>query len=73
MYLGEVVKRIRRNRGYSQVYVSKNIISQSTYSKFEAGVNNLEIDVYIQLLNNLNIDFEEVILFEIAIIMNRNN
>lgn len=61
MYLGEVLKRIRRNRGFTQISVSKNIISQGSYSKFEAGLNNLETDVYIKILNNLNIDFEEVI------------
>ena len=59
MNLGEDFKSIRKNRAYSQVKVASNIVSQSTYSKFEAGIRDVNACIYIQLLNRLNISAEE--------------
>ena len=39
--------------------VTKDVISQSTYSKFEAGIREIDASIYIQLLHRLNISAEE--------------
>lgn len=59
MNLGDYFKRIRQNRTYSQVEVTRNIISQSAYSKFETGTRDIDASIYIQLLYRLNISAEE--------------
>lgn len=59
MSLGKDFKRIRKNRTYSQMEVTKDIISQSTYSKFETGIREIDASIYIQLLHRLNISAEE--------------
>ncbi|MCM3722990.1 helix-turn-helix domain-containing protein [Solibacillus isronensis] len=59
MNLGNDLKSIRKNKTYSQVEVASNIISQSTYSKFEAGIRDVDASIYLQLLHRLNISAEE--------------
>ena len=59
MYLGKDFKKIRKNRTYRQMDVSTNIISQSAYSKFEAGIRDVDASIYLQLLHRLNISSEE--------------
>lgn len=59
MLLGKDFKIIRQNRTYSQIKVTNDIISQSTYSKFEAGIRDIDASIYIQLLHRLNISAEE--------------
>ena len=59
MYFGKDLKSIRKNRTYSQMEVTNDIISQSTYSKFETGIRDIDARIYIQLLQRLNISAEE--------------
>lgn len=59
MDLGEYFKKIRNNRTYSQTEVASGIISQSSYSKFESGVRDVDASIYLQLLPRLNISSEE--------------
>ncbi|WP_339214014.1 helix-turn-helix transcriptional regulator [Solibacillus sp. FSL W8-0372] len=59
MNLGKDLKSIRKNKTYSQAEVASNIISQSTYSKFEAGIRDVDASIYLQLLQRLNISAEE--------------
>lgn len=59
MFFGKDFKSIRKNRTYSQMKVTNDIISQSTYSKFEAGIRDIDASIYIQLLYRLNIDVDE--------------
>jgi len=59
MYLGKDLKKIRKNRTYSQKNITSSIISQSTYSKFEAGIRDVDASIYLQLLQRLNISGEE--------------
>lgn len=57
--LGKDFKMIRKNRTYTQIEVTNGITTQSTYSKFEAGIRNIDASIYIQLLHRLNISSEE--------------
>lgn len=59
MYLGKDFKKIRNNRTSSQAEITSNIISQSTYSKFESGIRDVDASIYLQLLHRLNIPSEE--------------
>lgn len=59
MYLGKDFKKIRNNRTSSQAEITSNIISQSTYSKFESGIRDVNANIYLQLLHRLNISSEE--------------
>ncbi|MFE3574499.1 helix-turn-helix domain-containing protein [Lysinibacillus sp. NPDC059133] len=59
MNRGKTLKEIRKNKGFSQLILSKEIVSQSTYSKYEAGRIDIEVEKYIKLLNKLNISLEE--------------
>lgn len=59
MYLGKHFKDIRENKTYSQKQLTKGCISQSTYSKFESGIRNIDARVYTELLQRLNVSAEE--------------
>ncbi|MEK4715896.1 helix-turn-helix domain-containing protein [Sporosarcina sp. FSL K6-5500] len=59
MHFGKDFKKIRKNRTYSQTELASGIISQSTYSKFEAGIRDVDARIYLQLLHRLNISAEE--------------
>lgn len=49
------MKRIRKNKGYTQADVAQGILSQSAYSKFEAGLSDISVTSYIHLLENLDL------------------
>lgn len=59
MNVGSTLKQIRKNKGISQIKISKNIISQAAYSKFEAGLRDIDTQLYIKLVDRLNISLEE--------------
>ena len=40
-HIGLLIKEIRLNKNFTQEYVSKNIMSQSSYSKFEKGETDI--------------------------------
>ncbi|WP_186673885.1 helix-turn-helix domain-containing protein [Sporosarcina sp. BP05] len=60
MSFGKDFKEIRKNRSYSQAEVASSITSQSTYSKFEAGIRDVDASIYLQLLHRLNISADEI-------------
>ncbi|WP_227395957.1 Rgg/GadR/MutR family transcriptional regulator [Jeotgalibacillus aurantiacus] len=57
--VGETVKQIRLSKNYKQSEVSKNIMHQTSYSKFE--LENIEISYqkFHKILDNLEMDLEE--------------
>lgn len=59
MHLGKYFKIIRKNRTYSQAALTNRIMSQSAYSKFEAGTRDVDATIYLELLHRLNISSEE--------------
>lgn len=61
MKMGSSFKKIRENKGYTQKKVSKNIISQGAYSKFEKGLLEIKANSYIKILNKLHMDSEEFV------------
>lgn len=56
---GKNIKKIRSNKGYTQKYVATNIISQASFSKFEAGHSDIHSCSFIQVLNRLDMTLEE--------------
>lgn len=59
MEMGETFKRIRENKGYTQENVSKGIITQGAYSKFESNQSEINANTYIHILNKLHMDAAE--------------
>lgn len=59
MHRGYLFKNIRKNRGYSQKKVTNQLISQGSYSRFESEIQDLDADVYIQIIKRMNISLEE--------------
>lgn len=56
---GKLFKSIRENKGYSQRYMAKNILNQSSYSKFEKRSIDLATSKYVHLLEKLDMEHEE--------------
>ncbi|MER1989517.1 MAG: helix-turn-helix transcriptional regulator [Solibacillus isronensis] len=57
---GEVIKKIRVGKGYSQQYVSEKICSQGNYSKFEKGENReIKFSILKEFLGRLEMSYEE--------------
>lgn len=59
MDLGSNFKIIRENKGYTQKYVSKGIITQGAYSKFEDNQSVINANSYIHILNKLHLSEDE--------------
>ena len=56
---GEILKKIRVNKKYTQKFVTEGIISQSTYSKVERGVIDITYNKFVKLLSRLDVsEFE---------------
>lgn len=61
MELGISFKKIRRNKGYSQLYLVDSIISQGSYSKFEDGKSSIKANKFLELLNKIHMSPNEFI------------
>ncbi|MEC1180752.1 helix-turn-helix transcriptional regulator [Metasolibacillus meyeri] len=59
MNYGETLKLIRKNKGYSQQDLAKNILSQSSFSKFEHNQSDINFVAFHQLLERLNMTYNE--------------
>ncbi|WP_100488282.1 helix-turn-helix domain-containing protein [Sporolactobacillus pectinivorans] len=57
--LGEVVKKIRQSKRYTQKYVSGNQMSRTTFSKIEAGEMQPTVGKFMHILERLDITYEE--------------
>ena len=56
---GEILRKIRVNKKYTQNFVTEGIISQSTYSKVERGVIDITYNKFVKLLSRLDVsEFE---------------
>lgn len=56
---GTSLKRIRKNKGYSQKKIASNHIAQSTYSNFESNKSEIHSSSFLHLLNQLQLTSEE--------------
>ncbi|MGP6140626.1 MULTISPECIES: helix-turn-helix domain-containing protein [unclassified Jeotgalibaca] len=52
---GEILKKIRQNKKYTQQFVTEGIISQSAYSKLERGVIDLTYNKFVKILSRLDV------------------
>lgn len=59
MDFGKTIKDIRKNKGYTQVFTSRDIISQSSYSKFEKGESDINSVTFFKLLQRLELTTDE--------------
>lgn len=61
MKLGNVLKQIRIDRGISQTFLIEEIMSQSSYSKFENGLIDISFQNYLLIAERLGIQSEELL------------
>jgi len=57
--IGQTISIIRRNKGYSQGYVSEGSLTQGAYSKFENLNAGIRINTFKELIAKLEISLEE--------------
>lgn len=57
--IGRTFSEIRRNKGYSQGYISEGSLTQGAYSKFENLNTGIRINTFKELLAKLEMSFEE--------------
>ena len=56
---GETVNLIRHNKGYSQIYVSKDVITQGAYSKFEKFNTDIRLSAFENIISKLELSYDE--------------
>ena len=56
---GETVAIIRRNKGYSQKYVSSEVITQGAFSKFEKFNTDIGLTAFEEILMKLELSYDE--------------
>lgn len=52
---GEILKKIRKNKKYTQQFVTEGILTQSAYSKLERGVIDITYNKFIKILSRLDV------------------
>ena len=60
MKIGDKIKELRIEKGYSQMQLAKNIgVSQKAIDYWERNVNEPKASYIIALVNNLDVSFDE--------------
>ncbi|RYL86523.1 helix-turn-helix domain-containing protein [Sporolactobacillus sp. THM19-2] len=57
--LGEIVKRVRQSKRYTQKYVSQNKMSRTTYAKIESCQMQPTVGKFMHILEKLDISYDE--------------
>jgi Rgg/GadR/MutR family transcriptional activator len=57
--LGEVLKKIRQSKRYTQQYISEGRMSRTTYAKIEAGKMQPTVGKFMHILERLDLTYEE--------------
>lgn len=60
MELYETVKSLRKQLGFTQKMVSENILSESSYSRFERGLQGLSLTELEQVLERMGLQFNDI-------------
>lgn len=58
---GQVLRRMREEKGYSLRQVSNGILSTSFLSKFERGESNISLSHFINVIERMNISLDEFV------------
>jgi Rgg/GadR/MutR family transcriptional activator len=58
--LGEVLKKVRQSKRYTQKYVAENEMSRATYAKIEACDMQPTVGKFMHILEKLDISYEEL-------------
>lgn len=59
MSLGQTIKKIRKMKNIKLKYICGNVIEMGNYWRFEQDQISVSADTFYQIINNLNISFEE--------------
>ncbi|MFP8918411.1 helix-turn-helix domain-containing protein [Enterococcus innesii] len=58
---GKTIKKIRKDKGLKQKDICQDIVTISYYSRIERGISLPTIDVFLKIIDNLNVSIEEFI------------
>ncbi|MBM6615527.1 helix-turn-helix domain-containing protein [Desemzia sp. RIT804] len=58
---GQVLRRLREEKGYSLRQISNGILSTSFLSKFERGESNISLSHFIHVIERMNISLDEFV------------
>ncbi|MFT8310851.1 MAG: helix-turn-helix transcriptional regulator, partial [Sporolactobacillus sp.] len=62
--LGEILKRIRQSKRYTQKYVAGDEMSRATYAKIEACDMQPTVGKFMHILKQLDISYEELLFLQ---------
>lgn len=60
---GELLKKLRVERGISQKNLAHNITTRNTLSRYETGKNSIPFVILLEFLDKLNITMDEFVLY----------
>lgn len=59
-YYSKTIKKIRIDKNYSQMYISRNVCTQGNYSKLENTIHeDIKVSILHMILNRLEVSYEE--------------
>lgn len=67
---GEIIRKIRISKSITLQEIAKESLSVSLLSKFERGETDITISKFINILNRLNVTFDEFLIFDEENLMN---
>ncbi|EGP5249464.1 XRE family transcriptional regulator, partial [Enterococcus faecium] len=60
---GELLKKLRVERGISQKNLAHKITTRNTLSRYETGKNSIPFVILLEFLDKLNITMDEFVLY----------
>lgn len=60
---GDIIRSIREAKGISLVQLSDGIMAKSQLSRYERGETDISVSRFFQLINRLNVTFDEILVF----------
>lgn len=73
MEISGLLVKLRKDRGFSQEFLSKNITSRNSLIHYEKGKNNIPFNILIELLERMNMSIDEFVFYLQKDSMRNNN
>lgn len=56
---GQTIRKIRKDKGLTQKDVCQGVVTLSYYSRIERNISTPTIDIFMEIIKNLNVRLEE--------------
>lgn len=63
MEIHELLRKIRKDRGFSQKNLAHNITSRESIAKYENGERNIPFTILLEILDRLNVNVDEFLFY----------